>query len=342
MRSSAFLVVLISLGTASCDGAPAAGHDASASIDAAPLPDTGPRPDTGPPGPDDLPEGDVGIASRHPGDVGIASDADVIFAHDFEGYADASELDGRWNAGVYHDVELTTDPALVHAGTHSLDFTAPMQDAEWSNTVARTVSPELDALFLRFYIRYDPAFDVVGSSHNGGGISAHYFPGGMATPGVRADGTNKFLVEYEAWRGEVTDASPGTLNVYVYHPEQRSMYGDHFYPDGAVTPYSPTPFDFGPSFVSRARITPELGRWYCHEVMLRANTPGLRDGRIALWRDGVLIADFRNLRFRDVDTLTIDRFNLSFHTHANTSGEAHEWYDDVVAARSYIGPRIGG
>lgn len=334
---------------ASCDASAAPGIDSgttprvdASSSDTGPRADTGPLPDTGPLGPDDLPQGDMGIAARHPGDVGIDGDSEVIFADDFEGYADASGLDARWNAGVYHDVTFTTDPAIVHRGGHSLDFTAPMMDAEWSNTVARTVSPELDVLFLRFYSRYDPAFDVVGSSHNGGGISAHYFIDGMATPGVPADGTNKFLVEYEAWRGEVTDPSPGTLNIYAYHPEQRSMWGDHFFPDGTVSPYSPTAFDFGPAFVSRPQITPELGRWYCYEVMLRANTVGMRDGRVALWLDGALIADFRNLRFRDVDTLTIDRFNLSFHTHANPAGVSHKWYDDVVAARSYIGPIFGG
>src|SRR5262245_29733415 len=43
-----------------------------------------------------LPEGNTGIASRHPGDVGIGSDADVIFADDFEGYARGADLSNRW------------------------------------------------------------------------------------------------------------------------------------------------------------------------------------------------------------------------------------------------------
>jgi hypothetical protein len=72
--------------------------------------------------------------------------------------------------------------------------------------------------------------------------------------------------------------------------------------------------------------------------MLQANMPGSRDGRIALWLDGTLIADFRNLRLRDIDTLRIDRFNLSLHIGSNTRAPAHKWYDDVVAATSYIGP----
>jgi hypothetical protein len=285
-----------------------------------------------------LPTGDTGIAARYPGDVGIDGDPDVIFADDFESYATGADLDTRWNAGVYHNADIETDGTHVYAGAQSLRFTSPMQDAELSNGVARTVSPELDVLFLRFYSKFDPSFDVTGSSHNGGGISAHYFPGGMATPGIPADGTNKFLVEYECWRGEASDPNPGTLNVYIYHPEQRSMWGDHFFPDGTVLPNSSMPGDFGSEFVARPNLVPELGRWYAYELMLKANTPGMRDGRVALWLDGELIADFPNLRLRDVATLTIDRFNLSLHIGSNTVAETRKWYDNVVAATEYVGP----
>jgi len=215
-----------------------------------------------------------------------------------------------------------------------------MQTAELSNGIAHTVSPERDLLFLRFYSRYDTAFDVVGSSHNGGGISAHYFVNGMATPGVPANGTNKYLVEYEAWRGDTATANPGDLNLYIYHPEQRTNFGDHFFPDGTVMPNTSIPGDFGPTFVARPKIIPQPGRWYCFELMLKANTPSQRDGRVGLWLDGQLIADFPNLRLRDVGALTIDRFGLSLHIGSNPTGVAHKWYDNVVAATSYIGPMV--
>jgi hypothetical protein len=105
-----------------------------------------------------------------------------------------------------------------------------------------------------------------------------------------------------------------------------------------VLPYSTSAFDFGPEFVTRADITPELDRWYCYELMVQANTPGMRDGRISFWLDGELAGDFQNLRLRDVDTLKIDRFQLSLHIGQNPNGETKKWYDDVVAATQYIGP----
>ena len=286
-----------------------------------------------------LPEGDEGIAASHPGDVGIDADPQVIFADDFEAHASVDALVDTWDAVYQLDqIRLATEPDHVFSGSQALEFTVPQQDDELSNATDKVVSPELDVLFLRYYSRFEAPFDVVGSSHNGAMISAHYFIDGQATPGVPADGTNKFLAALENWRGEPETASPGLLNVYIYHPEQRSQWGDHFFPTGVVLPNSSDPFDFGPDFVERPDIIPELDRWYCWEAMVQANTPGQPDGRIAAWLDGVLVADFQNLRLRDVDTLTIDRFGLSFHIGSNSSGETRKWYDNVVAAHSYIGP----
>ena len=286
----------------------------------------------------DLPSGDMGIAARYPGDLGIGDDSDVVFFDDFESYGSGDDLDTNWNAGVFWNADIETDSAHVLAGDQSLRFTAPRQMSELSNGVARTISPELDVLFLRWYGKFDASFDISGSSHNGGGISAHYYIDGRATPGIPADGTNKFLIEYECWRGEASEPNPGSLNVYIYHPEQRSEWGDHFFPNGEVLPNTSIPGDFGDDFVARPNITPELDRWYSYEVMVQANTPGERDGRIALWLDGELIADFQNLRLRDVASLTIDRINLSLHSGSNPNGETYKWYDNVVAAHSYIGP----
>ena len=44
-------------------------------------------------------------------------------------------------------------------------------------------------------------------------------------------------------------------------------------------------------------------------------------GYATVWLDGVLTADFQNLRLRDVPTLTIDRFNLSLHIGSNDVSE---------------------
>jgi hypothetical protein len=288
-----------------------------------------------------LPEGDTGIASMYPGDIGIEGDSAVIFADGFETYSQASDLNQRWDA-VYQNqhIRIATEAANIYSGSKALEFKVPQMNQELSNATDKVLTQERDTLFLRYYSKFQPPYDVVGSSHNGSMISAHYFINGQATPGVPADGQNKFLANLENWRGDAATASPGHLNIYIYHPEQRSQWGDHFFPTGTVLPNSSQPFDFGPDFISRPDILPELDRWYCYEYMLQANTPGQRDGRIAFWLDGKLSADFQNLRLRDVDTLKIDRFGLSFHIGSNPNGETRKWYDNVVAASSYIGPML--
>lgn len=282
-----------------------------------------------------------GIAAKYPGDQGIANDPNVIFADDFESYGSTADLSQRWdNVFQLSQTRIASETDHVHAGSKALEFTLPQQDSELANAVQKVLTNELDAIYVRYYSKFDPSFDVIGSSHNGGGASAHYFVNGQATPGIPADGTNKFLIDYEHWRGEASTASPGLINVYIYHPLQRDVYGDHFFPSGMVLPNSSLPFDFGPEFVSRPDFAPELNRWYCYEFMLKANTVGELDGRVTLWLDGELIADFPNLRLRDIDSLKIDRFQLSLHAGSNPAGETRKWYDDVVAATAYIGPMV--
>ncbi len=142
------------------------------------------------------------------------------------------------------------------------------------------------------------------------------------------------------WRGDTATASPGQLNMYVYHPEQRSNYGDHFFQNGDVMPNTSIKDDFGPNFVSRPTVIPSLDAWHCYELMVKANTPGLRDGRIAGWLDGVLVMDFMNLRLRDVSSLTLNRVGVGLHIGTNPNGVAKKWVDNVVVAKSYIGPLV--
>ena len=296
--------------------------------------------DTPPPS---LPEGNTGLAAKYPGDVGLEKDPAVVFHADFEDCRTTADVFRKW--GVMYNGEhigITEEPANVNSGRRALEITIPQQEISLSVDVGRDLAVTRDVLFLRFYTKFQQGYDVPRtSSHNGGTISGGYYPGGAATPGKRADGRNKFFANFET---EISSpgspAPPGLLNVYIYHPEQRSDYGDHFYPSGTVIPNSSLPGNFGPYFVPRSDIVPELGRWYCFEYMLRANTPGQRDGRVACWVDGRLIADFPNLRLRDVETLKIDRFGVGLYIAKNRLRENKKWYDDVVAATSYIGPRV--
>jgi hypothetical protein len=291
-----------------------------------------------------LPEGNAGLASHYPGDAGIEKDPAVIFHADFEDCRTPADLRRTWDS-VVHDgnMRITAEAADVHSGTRALEIIMPRQREPLAVGVDGTLATEKeqDVLFLRWYAKLEKGFDVPKNSiHNGGSISAGYWRGESAGPGKRADGRNKFLANYEAEIASLSDApSPGPLDIYIYHPEQRDIWGDHWYPSGVVVPNTSLPYDFGPHFVPRPDFVPELGRWYCYEFMVKANTPGRRDGRVACWVDGKLIMDFPNLRLRDIDALKIDRFGVGLYIADNSRRENKKWYDDVVAATSYIGPQ---
>lgn len=289
------------------------------------------------PTPSPLPEGNTGIAALYSLDANIQSHPDVIFADNFESYSTASQLTTRWNqAYQLQYTRIATESGNVFSGTKSLEFRIPQQSAEVSNELVKTISPGEDVIFVRAYTKFEAGYNASGSTHNGIVISSNY-----SSPGVPATGTNKYLVDVENSREGTSETSPGLTNFYVYHPEQRTEWGDHWYPDGRVTPFDATPGDFGAHFVPRPNFTPELGRWYCYELMVKANTPGQRDGRIALWIDGQIIADYPNVRLRDVSSLTIDKILLSFHIKSNTTRQNMKWYDNVVVSRAYIGPMSG-
>jgi hypothetical protein len=267
--------------------------------------------------------------------VGIASDPAVIFADDFESHNTANDLLTRWNnLFQVSNTRIATESANRFAGAKGFEFKIPQQNGEVSNAVWKNLSTTQDILFVRCYTKFDAGFANGASGHNGISVEANY-----SGPGIPADGKNKFYVGIEN-SPLFSEAAPGYTHLYIYHPEQRDIWGDHWYPDGTVVPFTSTPGNYGPNFVSRPNFTPQRDRWYSYELMVQANTPGQRDGRIAIWIDGNLIADFLNVRLRDVDTLKMDRVQLQLHQNGATSRENKKWYDNVVIARSYIGPMV--
>jgi hypothetical protein len=282
-----------------------------------------------------LPEGNNGIAARYPGDVNIQNDPNVVFTDNFESYTSTSQLTTKWTT-YFHPAytRIATEAGTFYDGHKALEFELPQSNSEISNSIKKTIYPNQDVLFGRMYTKFDSTYDIPGSNHNGLLFSSHY-----TGPGKIPNGTDFYLALME--NCEIppgTAPAPGWTHLYVYHPEQRSQWGDLWFPTGLVSPGG-TPGNFGPYFVSRPNFTPQRNRWYCYEVMVKLNTPGQRDGRAAMWIDGQLIADFPNLRFRDISTLKTDNFQMMFHA-INTPQLTKKWYDSVVVAQSYIGPMV--
>ncbi len=289
----------------------------------------------------ELPEGD-GIAEKYPEDVGIEADPAVVFADGFE------DIEGDWIAegtetqkgkkwdSTFNRLIITREPENVHSGRQAVEIT----HTEPSNhNAVRQFGEGFDTLFVRYYMKYAKEFP--GCHHTGMCILAGA-PGvtlemGSAT-GVVPNGRSHFSVLLDTLRPRKDSAAPppGNMNVYCYHMDQGRKWGDLLFPTGEVVPPENERL-FAEGFLPRPNLNVERGHWYCYEIMVSANTPGERDGRVAFWVDGKLAGDFPNLRFRDVETLKPNNVIICVHsssTHANKT----LWYDDVVAATAYIGP----
>ena len=286
-----------------------------------------------------LPEGNSGLASKYLGDVGIESDSDVLFADDFESHKTKANLGRIWTT-YYNKTRLAQEKENAFMGNQSIEFSVP-KDQGMASQAGVLLKEECDTVFLRYYSRFDTTYDVMGAAHNGGGISARmYKKDGSNAVGKRADGSNHFYVTVDHGRHKTFGGvrNPGYLGIYMYHPGQRHEYGDGLFPTGMVIPNAKQKFDFGDSFVARPNRVTKLGVWHCHELMVKANAPGKNDGRVAVWVDGKIAMDFPNLRLRDVSSLKIDYVQIGMYIQKMKHPATKKWYDNVVAAKSYVGP----
>jgi len=291
----------------------------------------------------ELPEG-YGLAARYPGDAGIEKDPAVVFADGFEDI-EADVMAGsfeaqpgkRWD-NAWGTVRITRDPSNVHSGRQAVEIT---HDHPRSHGADRRFAEGFEVLHVRYYMKYAERFP--GCHHTGMALLGAA-PGvtiGSST-GVRPDGANHFTALLDAippWAREAPHP-PGYMNIYCYHMDQAREWGDLFFPTGEVYPPE-NAWLFAEHFVPRPHLIAERGRWHCYELMVKVNTPGRRDGRIAFWVDGKLAGDFGNLRLRSVEELKINQVILSSYS-SRVEPDQTLWYDDVVVATSYIGPQMPG
>jgi hypothetical protein len=157
------------------------------------------------------------------------------------------------------------------------------------------------------------------------------------------------------WYGQ--HPPPGIWGLYTYWSEMK-VSADGRYWGNVLSPAKPVP-------VPR-------GRWACVELMVKLNSaPEAADGELALWIDGQLAMrfaqgmrrgpwsgmgfdlveqggePFEGLRLRTDNALKINHLWLEHYVDEgaqrqnkleNPTRINRVWFDDVVVARSYVGP----
>lgn len=303
------------------------------------------------------------LSAQYPGDVGIGSDPRVLFHTDFE-----NGMSGwsRYTTDAQRQAVLD-DAAQANGGSHYLQqrVTRTMLAAQQYISVNAQLDlpTRVPELYWRFYAR------VVGSSAK----PHHWVRVAAGTPSFQSDGlANTVPPGDQGFWFDVDLTTSDTFKFYVYWYLMRSGRCN----DGTATPGCAgdqgTTYYYGNNFdyADQAPLTRDA--WFCLELRAKANTLGTSDGELTLWKDDVLVADYRpgNPRgrwlrdnfyswgqyFQDVQAfegfdfrssadvllkrVTLDAYYERGTLPAAAPEEQVLHYDDVVVATTRIGCRV--
>jgi hypothetical protein len=274
---------------------------------------------------------EAGLAVRYPGDAGIAQDAAVLFHDDFE----AGAIGGKWDevrkrlgrgASERSDPVAAELDSAIARGRRSARVQL-RKDGHEDVTFVKSFSPGQDELHMRYYIRYGSDYGYHG--HGGGGFMADAGRGGFKGAGKAPDGDRFFWATLEPI-GPRDWEPPGALIFYAYWWKMK--------PDGRGN-------FWGNWFQPRPDVVPVRETWICLEWRVKANRAGQDDGELDCWIDGKKCGEFRRINWRSTDALKVNKVQLSLwlepagYARAGGGTTRTVWYDDVVVARRYIGPK---
>jgi hypothetical protein len=303
-----------------------------------------------------LPQG-YGLSAKYPGDIGIGSDASVLFAEDFE-TGGLDDIIKRWSEASNKDgrvIAFSADTPSDSAGKRSLQLTAAINENTGGHLYKR-LSRGVDRAFARFYVKFaEDAAYIHHFVHLGGYNPATGYPQGGA--GELPRGDERITVGIEPHGSYGRFPAPGAWTFYTYWHEMKSSADGKYWGNGirAQTP----------------SIAPK-NQWQCVEVMLKMNSaPEKSDGELALWLDGKLVTHifqgvprgpwsgmgfdilksggepFEGFRWRKSNDLKINFFWLLHYVTgypaqqnrvAKPNPVNRVWFDNIVISTEYVGP----
>jgi len=198
---------------------------------------------------------------------------------------------------------------------------------------------QVEELYVRLYIYLGDTWGENINNEAGkrpGGISGRQQASEYAAGwgGRRTDGTNGWSARGGYFPQVPYGYNPlegfTMLSSYIYHADMQGSYGDGL------------PWAISPNGLL------QKGRWYSLEQQVSMNTRdggvGVGDGVIRGWVDGRLVFERTGLRFTDMEFIGIDAaaFGLYYGGPGNTPHDQNMAIDNIVVAKSYIGPMVAG
>ncbi len=261
-------------------------------------------------------------APVHAAEPGLEGRTDVMLQDGFETsdwYTAWGRNDAPQNTSIVADAEALSGDSVLRVavqagGNYGTSFGFDFADA---------VGVEPEEAYFRYAIRLGPTWTAEVGGGKLPGWGGTYGQAGWG--GRPADGTNGWSARGLFWTPDSNATSGDTrVGFYVYHADMMGIYGSNwFWSGGAI----------GNEGVMVRNV------WYQVEVHAKMNTPGLNDGVLSAWIDGMQVFERTDVRMRDVDTLRIERawFDIYYGGNWVAPVDMYIDFDNAVVAYDPIG-----
>lgn len=265
----------------------------------------------------------IGLLFALAAGVGTASDRSILFSDDFEsGNLNAWDADSVTNDSSR--LRIVSDPEHVFHGKYAVEMIAKEGEGTGAK-LNKWFMPGVDQVYARWYCKFADDFDQGNHMH-----FVHLLANrsdnkwsAFGKAGIKPSGDDFFTIGVEPWRNWKQNPPPGEITFYSYHMDMPI--------DPKMNKY------WGEQFRAEPKFLIERGRWYCMEVMVKANDPGQANGEQALWIDGLPVIHVSSIRWRNTEDLKINAFWLSLYVH-NSPQVNRVWFDEAVIGVQPIGP----
>jgi hypothetical protein len=297
------------------------------------------------------------IADKYPGDVGIANDADVLWAENFE-EGSVSGVTSRYSdSNNPAGMSLTTDVPAKSGGKASIKLTSGGTGAG-ATDFFKNFGTGVDEMYVRYYAKYQGGGQWHHTSVWAGGYNP---PMNWANPqaGLKPNGDERFSIAFEP----VTTGNNVQLDFYNY------WMGMHSWMD---TPSGTTAY-YGNSFLQDSNVKALDSTWVCVELHLKLNPDGssATGGELGVWLNDASLQQFTSsapkgywmkdkfcpenttnstctsyrsastplvpldLRYRSTTALKLNY--IWVQNYITDAPAASVWFDDLVVAKRRIG-----
>ncbi|NQT82533.1 DUF5011 domain-containing protein, partial [bacterium] len=258
-----------------------------------------------------------------------SSDPNVFFFEDFE---DGDVNFPNWgNTDNFNEI-ATGDLAIVEASLPGSSGRKVLHLGATRGLGAGLVKhfAPVDTLYCRWYVRFAPGFDQ-GNLLQFVALAADSTGEFYRVGDVNPNGYDYFRSSLNLTTDWGRVPPPGKAILYTYYLGMKpTLYDDDG--DGFKDVHWP-----GNVFSSNPSPLIEGDRWYCMEMMIRANTPGLDDGEQAFWVDGQLAGYWAGLPWRLTEALKLNCLWLHIAV-PEVSAANQVRIDNVALSTQYIGP----